>query len=321
MFRSMMESESRSGRLLRRIYGEFQKHLDSEFDAEINPQQLGFSVCIRHDMDRFDERGFEEFLRLDDSIDAPSTLFFLDSQYSKFPQRIRDLSTGKYERALHSESKPVPYCISVHQASRLLERAYARRLRRQKRKFDRIFAGCEGHAPHSVNNYLPFQGWINWNIIESASLRSGFAYLSDWRLPSRVAEGEEFPPPWPAYVRRRGLSEILVLPTSWDDKYFFYSFEDQNFRKLVPESVNYRPIAVEEAFASVRKQAEACRELTSPFVINIHPWHSVCNKQPQFMELKRRLVGWCLEHGIPMVTIKDILEAHYSTRSRAGQVS
>ena len=170
---------------------------------EVKKIRLGFSLCFRHDMDRMTERDLDSFVKQEEDLGAASSLFFLESQFARFPQAIRSLDREKYECALHSEAKPSPFCWSLFQLSRLLEHSYSSRLKKQAKRFDRSIGRGLGHAAHSVNNYLPFQGWINWNIIENASLASGFEYISDWRLPSRVAEGEEFMPPWPAYVRKR----------------------------------------------------------------------------------------------------------------------
>ena len=65
-----------------------------------------------------------------------STLFFLECQYTRFPDSLRELEAQGYECALHSESKPMPLCVSIHQFSRSVERAYARRLRRQRSRID-----------------------------------------------------------------------------------------------------------------------------------------------------------------------------------------
>ncbi len=305
----MKEGTTRSTGFYKTIYGCIQKYLDSDIDVEVEvePANLGFCVCFRHDMDRFDEQNFDSFIALEESIDAPSTLFFLESQFTKFSQRILALDREKYEIALHSESKPVPYCISIHQLSRMLERSYSRRLKRQARKFTNFIAPPSGHAAHAVNNYLPFQGWINWNIIENASLRADFAYVSDWRLPSRIAEGEEFLSPWPAYVRKRGNRSILVLPTSWDDKYFFNSYEDINFRRVANKPDAYNDYSAAAAFESVLRQIEVCRVLDSPFVLNIHPWHASCNGQSRFYDLKKRLIDWCKSEGASVKRCVDLL--------------
>jgi hypothetical protein len=138
-------------------------------------------------------------------------------------------------------------------------------------------------------------------------MRAGFAYVSDWRLPSRVAEGEEFIAPWPAYLRGRGKEEILVLPTCWDDKYFFYSYEDLHIRRLAPLEEIYRPRSAQDAWTSFARQAEHCRALRTPCVINMHPWHAACNGQPQFHELKKKIVDWCSREGISILRCKDYL--------------
>ncbi len=303
----MKEVTPGSAGLYKKIYRRIQRFLDSDVDVEVEPANVGFCVCFRHDMDRFDERNFESFVRLEETVEASSTLFFLESQFTRFPEKISQLDKTKYEIALHSEAKPTPFCISLHQLSRVLEFAYARSLRKQVRKFASNIGLPLGHAAHSVNNYLPFQGWINWNIIENASLRCRFSYVSDWRLPSRIAEGEEFVPAWPAYFRRRGGSSILVLPTSWDDKYFFYSYEDLHFRRLASEEVAYRDCSAKAAFGSVLQQVAVCRSLNTPFVLNIHPWHAACNGQNQFYDLKKFLIDWCNSEGVRIARCADIV--------------
>ena len=305
----MRERQDRLFRLLKKIYSGLQGYLDSDVDVEIQPIKLGFSICFRHDMDRFDERGFDEFMQFEEQFDAPATLFFLESQVSCFGERIRKVTGEKFEMALHSESKPTPFCWSLFQLSRFLERAYARGLRKQAHRFDRSVLPTSGHSAHAVNNYLPFQGWINWNIIENASLRAGFDYISDWRLPSRIAEGEDFLPPWPAYIRQRGKRHILVLPTSWDDKIFFYSYEDVKIRQLAGAEEAYRPRSAQDVWPSFLNQAQRCRDLQTPCIINIHPWHAVCNGQSQFYELKRMIIEWCQRNEIPLLRCRDYLSA------------
>jgi len=142
----MKEDDGRFFHLLRKIYRRLQGYLDSESDVEVRPVELGFSVCFRHDMDRFDEHSFDAFLRLEEEIDAPSTLFFLEGQFTRYAGRIRQLDAGKYESALHSEAKSTPACWSLFQLSRLLERGYARRLKRQKRNFRRAIGPSHGHS-------------------------------------------------------------------------------------------------------------------------------------------------------------------------------
>ena len=310
----MREGQGRLHGALRQLYRQLQSYLDTDADVEIVPVELGFSVTFRHDMDRVDASTFDDFLRLEERIEAPSTLFFLQSQFSSFPERIGNLDRQKFELALHSEAKATPLCVSLFQLSRLMERGYARRLQRQQRRFARALGATPGHAAHSVNNYLPSQGWINWNIIENASLRAGFAYVSDWRLPSRIAEGEEFLPPWPAYLRRRGKRSILVLPTRWDDKYFFYSFEDHYIRQIAPNTIPYRPLDADEAWNSFLVQAERCRALATPCVLNIHPWHAASNGQPQFYDLKRRIIDWCGDKEVPILRCQDYVSAPRSRR-------
>lgn len=304
------EADSATFRAMRGVYRRLQRSLDSDCDVEIEPLHLGFALCFRHDMDRIDHNSLAAFVEVDREL-PNSTLFFLQDQWQRFPGPIRDLlATARYEVSLHSEAKPTPWCWSLHQLSRWIERSYARRLRAQVRRFESATSiPCEGHAAHAVNNYLPFQGWINWNIIENCSLRAGLRYVADWRLPSRVAEGEPFPPPWPAYRRRRGDSSIVVLPASWDDKFFFYSYEDHHMRVTAPADVPYRPGVEDAAFESAVEQAERCRALDTPFILNIHPWHSVANGQPQFLNLKRRLADWARSQDVPIRTCADLAAA------------
>jgi len=297
------EADSATFRILQKTYRRVSGLFDSDADVIIEPLRLGFSLCFRHDMDRIDAQGLGAFVEGDTGL-PPSTLFFLEDQWRRFPDAIRKLADeAHYEVAVHSEAKPTPWCWSLHQLSRWIERSYGRRLKAQVRRFEsRTGVTSSGHAAHAVNNYLPFQGWINWNIIENCSLRVGLDYVSDWRLPSRVAEGEPFPPPWPAYRRRRGDRSIVVLPTSWDDKFFFYSYEDHFMRAVATPDVPYRPDVLDAAFSSVLRQAELCRRFETPLVLNIHPWHSVSNGQPQFLELKRRLTDWARDAEVPILT-------------------
>jgi hypothetical protein len=292
---------------LRRVYAGMVPWLDSDSGVEISPLSLGFSVCFRHDMDSLQESHLEQFIEQEGPLEASSTLFFLESQWRAYGSKIRSLNPDKYECALHSEAKPSPRCWALFQLSGLVERAYARRLKRQCAGFRSRVGEVYGHAAHAGNNYLPFQSWINWNIIENASLRCGFSYVSDWRLPCRMAEGEEFLPPWTSYLRQKSGSQILVLTTSWDDKYFMFSYEDLQIRKLATAETAYRPRSAEDGFASVMRQAEHCRRLDTPLVLNIHPWHTIGNGQSQFLELKRLVIEWCRSERVPIMRCKDYL--------------
>ena len=293
--------------LLRSTYSRLERWLNTDARVVIEPVKLGFSVCFRHDMDGFGGSDLDRFVDSDAASEVPSTLFFLESQWRAFAPAIRRLDAGRYECALHSEAKPSPRCWSLFQLSGLVERAYARRLRRQRRGFASRVGAPSGHAAHAGNNYLPFQGWINWNIIENASLRCGFDYVSDWRLPSRIAEGEDFLPPWTSYVRERDGERLLVLTTSWDDKYFLYSYEDLHIRQLASADAAYRSRSAADAFASVMRQAEQCRRLETPLVLNIHPWHTIGAGQDHFMELKRMVAEWCRSEGVPIMRCRDYL--------------
>ncbi|HJN28852.1 MAG TPA: hypothetical protein QF604_13125, partial [Candidatus Latescibacteria bacterium] len=63
--------------------------------------------------------------------------FFLEDQWRRFPDAIRKLSDkAHYEIAVHSEAKPTPWCWSLHQLSRWIERSYGRRLKAQVRRFE-----------------------------------------------------------------------------------------------------------------------------------------------------------------------------------------
>jgi hypothetical protein len=303
----LREGSSFSHGVARRGYRRLQQFFDSEIDVGIEAADLGFSLCFRHDMDNFTADNFTDFLSIEQTIDAPSTLFFMQNQFDAFPDQIKKLDGAKYECALHSEAKATPLCWSLYQLSRWVERGYARRLRRQVRAFQRKVGVPLGHSAHAVNNYLPFQGWINWNIIENATLRAKMAYISDWRLPARTAEGEEFQPPWPAYWRCRGKARLLVLPTCWDDKYFLYSYEDTRIRKIAVGDTPYRSGGIERAWDSFMRQVQHCRDLNTPAIANIHPWHSACNGQANFYALKRRIVAWCQSENVPIKQCRDYL--------------
>ena len=101
---------------------------------------------------------------------------------------------------------------------------------------------------------------------------------------------------------------MLVLTTSWDDKYFLYSYEDVHIRQLASEDAAYRPRSAKEAFASVVKQAEHCRRMETPLVLNIHPCHTIGGGQEQFYELKRIIVEWCASEEVPILCCRDYLE-------------
>ena len=103
----MREGQGRLHGAPRQLYRQLQSYLDTDADVEIVPVELGFSVTFRHDMDRVDASTFDDFLRLEERIEAPSTLFFLQSQFSSFPERIGNLDRQKFELAYPTTKQDV----------------------------------------------------------------------------------------------------------------------------------------------------------------------------------------------------------------------
>lgn len=263
------------------------------------------ALCFRHDMDGCEGKELESFVRTERELGLPSTCFFLRWQVERFgPQMAQVAETGD-EIALHSEARP-RLEHSVVWLLWLTEAAYRRRLRSQARWIARRGFPPEGHAPHSIHNYLGFQNWINWNTIELATLGTGLRYISDWRIIARAPEGaSDFGHPLPPFYRVSARGSVLVIPTSWDDKYFFSSYEDRLIGGAADSQFSGR--TVEQALESLTALLETCAGRNIPLVINLHPIHALRGGLDLF-GLKKHLAARAAERGIPVMTLARLAE-------------
>ena len=270
----------------------------------------GFCIGFRHDMDLIsDGDALDRFLEVDAPLGVASTCFFRLEDIARYRARARQLIETGIEVQLHSEARPrVVLSLPKIPAEGWLVYRYATNLARQKRALESLL-GCQiaGHCPHAVNNYLYFNTYMNWSIIERATAMAGFRYLSDWRAPSRTSENESFPAPLPPYRHVvAGGATCLVLPTAWDDKYLFSSFEDIHIRRtLTNNTVGH---SEEEAFSNLLSQLRWCRRQDVPFILNLHPVHML-NPELPALSLKARLVSWARENDIQVRTLAQISDS------------
>lgn len=218
------------------------------------------ALGVRHDLDRLDTRGIEAWASRDRGVtSAPATLFGF--RHQRIPE--------SYEAGLHSQARPwvIPSCF---QLLPLVAWRYHRNLRRELRR-----RPARGHAPHAQHNYLGFQSWYDWDCIEAAS--AGLVdYVSDWRLPVRVPDGEPWPRVHAPYDRVYRGRRVRVLPTAWDD-----------CRGGDPDA----PL----------RQLEDCCEREIPCIVALH----ACN---HLHELKGRLVRAARHAGVPILSLGEIAE-------------
>lgn len=192
-------------------------------------QDAGFCLVFRHDMDDItDVARLATFLEMDAALGVQSTCFFRLGDAIKYPDMCCQMQEMGYEVQLHSEARPsmilaTPsswrYVPTISVEGYLFYR-YKTNLERQKHRFkEAVNVKVTGHSPHATNNYLYFNTYMNWSIIERATVTAAFDYMCDWRLPSRTAENEEFPNPLPPrWHVVDGVGRSLILSTAWDDK-------------------------------------------------------------------------------------------------------
>ena len=264
-------------------------------------------------MDGFSRDELRKFQQVDSLLGVPSTCFFLRYQIAEAADIVRVLAQTGYDVELHSEARPV-WTTSAVPLLWLVETSYRRKLRRQVGWMRRRRFEPWGHSPHSVHNYLGFQNWIDWNVIEQATIGTGLRYVSDWRIIARTPEGASgFPEPLPPFFRSLDSQGVLVIPTSWDDKFFFASYEDRAIRRRADSA--YLGRTMEEALASADCQMVRCLEAGIPVVINLHPIHAVRGELPLF-QLKERLVELAQKRGIPVMSLRGLYQRLISDVSR-----
>ena len=281
----------------------FAKRFSPDQRSKVVPVKSFPAVCFRHDMDACGPAELSKFVNQDRLLDVPSTCFFLLHQVLECTETLRKLESSGYEIELHSEARPF-WGTSVVQLISITENGYRKNLRRQLRRMHGKGFKPLGHAPHSIHNYLGFQSWINWNVIEQASIGIGLPYISAWRSMSCLSEGTVgFPVPLPPYCRKMGSRQVLVLPTSWDDKYFFSSYEDRHIRRTTDSMVTGH--TVKEALSSIFIQLDRCKQASVPLVLNLHPVHAVTGRA-KVLELKEEVIGLARGQGIPILSLRQL---------------
>lgn len=304
----MKERTGAAFEALKDWYNQLGRPLETESQVRIRPVKPFFRLAFRHDLDRMDSVDLDRFLRLHQPQPEKSTCFVLMNQFQSWPDLVRDLDRAGHEVALHSEARP-NMLMGHAQTTRLIEMHYRRRLISQRKEAERLSRlEMIGHAPHSINNFLPFDLGMTWEIIGQATIGSGLGYVSDWEAVSRVSSGQaDFPLPLPPYIRLAGDRSktggaIVNLPTAWDDKFFFTSWADYHLRG---KKDMFNDHTLDQAWQSLKAQAEACRAAGRPLVINLHPYWFTRKILPTW-ELKQKALDWAAEEGVEVVTLKEL---------------
>lgn len=291
----MQERQGKIYELLRRTYRRWGSSLESGNTASARLGRSFFCLSFRHDLDRLDRAGLDRFLEMERAINAPATCYVLPYQYRAWGRETSRLAQAGLEVALHSEARPGVMLGHV-QLTRILEGQIRRRLKRQIKGL-KSAAGLApaGHAPHSIHNYLPFDLYYSWEIIGLAGLATGLDYVTDYETIGRVDIGaERFPLPNPPLIRSRGGQEIVVLATGWEDKFF----QTTSLERNLGSDREYADKSLDQAWASLRDQIEACQAAQRPLIVGLHPHWST--DWPSW-ELKARAVDWARRNGVEIL--------------------
>lgn len=282
-----------------------EERFSPETRSEVVPVKSGPALCFRHDMDNLSVSDIDKFCMLDRETGVLSSCFFLEHQLKNGKQALLDMASAGYDVELHSEARPL-FSTSIVQLLWLVEAGYRRKLKRQVKKMRRYGLNPLGHCPHTIHNYIGFQTWIDWNVIEQASIGTGLGYVSDYRMIAPIPDGEDrFSEPLPPFIRRLKSQEVMVLPTSWDDKFFFSSYENRYiFRKT--DSLHSGK-TVDEAFQSALGQFHRCIDADIPCVVNLHPYTGMHMDIPMF-ELKKKLIAVAKEKNVSVMSLKQVYE-------------
>jgi len=278
--------------------------------SSVSPAHTGFCLCFRHDMDSISSPGqLQSFLDQDQENARASSLYILEEDLPIYAGQADRLLERGYELQLHSEAKPsIVYSSRWLPAEGWLVWRYASRLRRQQAMLEKTLPDKQirGHCPHAGNNYLYFANYLNWNVIERASTDAGYDYLSDWRLPARTPEGTRFPEPLPPHWHHNPAGRAcLVLPTQWDDKFFFDNYEVRHLGGRSQHESGQSPL--EAAFQEVLSQADICERNGWPLILNLHPIHML-NPDLPVAALKTRLCEWAQANGVPIRTLDTLVD-------------
>ena len=288
-----MLKESGHDTLLRKLYRRWGGFLESNYDVEIQKTKELFCVAFRYDMDSMGEEELRVFEERTKGLGIHVTCFFLDWQMRRLGENIKRLDDKVYEIGLHSEARPI-LTVASGQFTKLIERRYSRKLKKQVQCARREGFHVIGHAPHAIHNYLGYNNTMDWDIIENASIVEGIRYVSSWRIPARTVDGEDFPAPDPPSFRIRGETRVQVIPTCWSDKF------------LMPSEIRAQN-GLDEAFDSVKRKIKVCQRMACPFVINLHPVHWINGSMPT-LKLTEMIISYCRKEDIGIYDLREIAE-------------
>ncbi len=277
------------------------------FPAGLSGYADGFAVervpgepclVIRHDLDGLEEADVAALMEGEAELGVRSTCFVLEDQLRQILPAARRLRDGGWDLQCHSQARGL--VLEIDDA-RWVEWRYRTRLRRAERRWRRQGWPVEGHAPHGAHNYLGLHADANWDLIEAATIGSGFSWVSSYRAITKTAPGQPFP--WPAapYLRRHRKTgrRVLVMPTAWEDRFFSPSWEDR--------WMNRPGRTLAEARMSVLPQIEACEEAGIPYVVSLHPVLFLRGGRCLYpWEFEAWLVETCRGRGFPVRTCSDV---------------
>jgi hypothetical protein len=289
------------------------KHFYYLPDFEYMAVKSHFCIGFRYDMDDVDKEMMEMFCEFAGFLKNPhSTLFFLKTQLGILKNYFRHLpSSDSMEIQLHSTARPEVFGIF---SPRYLAGRYRHKLTRQRKKFEKSGFKIGGHSAHGTANYLYWDYHTNFQIICFATLKAGFTWLSDWFGIVQTARGYSFPEPSPPYVIKGSKANLLVLPTSWDDR----------FLQFVPERERLSKTLKRKSFNDIRndvlKQLEFCSAHNIPFIINLHPYNIFKrnvrlqeNAPTLLTELVKWLVAFARDNSIAIRSLSQIATQILST--------
>jgi len=275
-----------------------------------NPIRSRFCLCLRHDLDELPPELFQELISLEKNLGVRSTCFVLASQINNknFYQLLLDAKTDDFDIQIHSEVKYDTnryflkkintlwrILIFKYGNQKMIEKYYAKYLELNATNLKNKL-NFYGHAPHSNNCYLKYDTDKNWDIIEAATLKAGFKWLSDYRDILKVRWGEEFLSPRPPYkIINNENKQLVVFPTSWDDQYMFKY-----------KSVDAPTKTTQEGQRSILKQIEYCKKHQIPCVINLHPIHFLKDNPRYLISLIENVVNFCRKNNIEISTLNKL---------------
>jgi hypothetical protein len=266
-------------------------------------------VC--HDMDGIDdEKMFDDIIEFERAIGVKSTMFISRHQL-KFKNALKKAVDLGFELGLHNTLRPylnfdmpynIPY-IGHFSVSKFTEKFYAHLLKKELSAFRKLGVEVKGFAPHGVSCYLFSDLNTDWDIIENAALSCDkrILWARGYRSIIKVDNGNEFGRPIPLYWRIRGKSRKLVITVSWDDKFFFPSWEESTF---YGGKITYDE---DKALKSIYPKLAFCKQHNIPFVINLHPAHWL-KGAISTDRLLEKISSYCKRIRCPVYTFSELYE-------------